>query len=196
MGHFFRKETKRLFCWNLFRDSRRNIGGSFSQKSWKEIHIGCFSRKRLPLKGIILLQNLTGRSSLEQPSFSRERLWEIEMEIRNREVSFHLIFWNETKNDLCFQGVYCMSPSNLGDSLEKSGLSPWQCGNLVEICCSWGHDSGKKNAPFEKFCLSGKEEASTRWSHVILPQICPNIKRYRLDQSYLIQHNTLRRMLG
>jgi len=40
---------------------------SFSLFLEKKVHIGCLSRKRLPLKGSILLENLIGPIFLELP---------------------------------------------------------------------------------------------------------------------------------
>ena len=100
MGLFFRKETKRFFQRNLVRteillfmeillNPRDFAVSRFEQKSRcvsfpKDLkrgpyRLGCLSRKRLPLKGSILLQYLIGPSFLElpvQPPFSRERLRE------------------------------------------------------------------------------------------------------------------------
>jgi len=80
----FGKETHRFFCSNL--ETAKSLGNSKisgkqqnltsneipTEKSLrlfpqKEAHTGCLSRKRLPLKGSILLENLIGPSFLELP---------------------------------------------------------------------------------------------------------------------------------
>jgi len=88
MGLFFRKETKRYFCLNLVRTEillfremllfprdfavsrfeQENRWVSFPKDLKRGSHrLGCLSRKRLPLKGNIILENLIGPSFLELP---------------------------------------------------------------------------------------------------------------------------------